>query len=204
MRDPLRVLVALMIGFVGVPVAAFLLFIVVTRVPAERFVPILDGLDVPAGWEAVHTETVDGGFLIRARATRYYFADVARREDAVEAAKAVVTAAGFEFQPQQIGSDKCLDPDPTTPCTHRPLEDCPPRSDTCVVEAIRSLTSDDERVDHLWIVIDDPGVSFEVRRGDDRRLVSDPDRVRVTITAHQSRREAFEAHPVDWTPPTSQ
>ena len=101
----------------------------------------------------MHTETVDGGFMSKARATRYYFADV-EPVDAVAIAKDVAEEGGFQIHPFWMES---CDGDPTDdgPCPEPIDEGCPSHNGglptDCFVQAVRGLDTGAEFVEHLWI-----------------------------------------------------
>lgn len=201
------------------PVAALLLLLlipvacvaslVVLPSQGDRFLVTLDTVPVPPGWEAVHTEVIDGGFMVRPRATRYFFVDgvadgvqdaVSRHivsEDTLAAAKSIATAAGFTIRPLRLSRIECRLPEgqPST-CPPRIADECesnyeggPPTH--CIVQAVRGLDPGAEQVERLWMNLYPPGYSFSVGQGEDRRHVSDPSRAVVVVTVNFASRTEF-------------
>jgi hypothetical protein len=162
----------------------------------DRFLATLDTLPVPPGWEPVHTEVIDGGFIVQPRATRYFFVDVAPdrgprvSEDTLAVAKSIATAAGFTIHPLLLSRVECPRPEShPSPCPPWFADECdsnyeggPPTH--CTVQAVRGLDSGAEQVERLWMNLYPPGHSFSVGQGEDRRQVSDPSRALVLITAN--------------------
>lgn len=184
--------------------AAFVTLVVWPR-PGDQFIPTLDGLAVPASWQTVDTEVVDGGFIIQERATRYYFVD-ADPVETLPLAKQVAEAAGFVVRPRVLSLNGCEDSFPPAamdgPCGPVIADDCQSNGGLpidCVVEALR-WDEEGERVEHLWINLQPRGTGFDVGQGDNRRHVSDPDLASVWITVDRVSRDAFLPLP-SWPPP---
>lgn len=189
---PLLVLGVIVVGPLVLAAAAMVLMVVLAP-QGERFVPTLDSIPVPDGWEAVHTETVDGGFMSKARATRYYFADV-DPVDGVAVAEGVARAGGFTIHPFWMRS--CDDIAPGSEPCPPPIDDaCPTHNGglptECFVQAVRDLETGDEYVEQLWINLGRRGSSFTIGTGDDRATVTDPDRALIRITVDAERRDYF-------------
>ncbi len=171
----------------------------------DRLLPTLDALAVPASWEPVETEVIDGGFLIKARATRSYFVD-ADPLDGYPVAKGIAEAAGFIVRPRVLSLDGCQDSFPPaamdSPCGPVVADDCPSYNgglpDHCVVEALR-WHDDGERVRRLWMVLDQRGVGLMIGNGDDRHYVNDPDRALFSITVDEVSRDGYLPLP-SWPP----
>lgn len=200
------------------PVAALLLVLlipvacvaslVVLPSQGDRFLATLDTLSVPPDWEAVHTEVIDGGFIVRPRATRYFFVDVAPNgvqdgrgprvsEDTLAAAKSIATAAGFTIQPFRLSRIECRLPEgQSSTCPPRIPDECQPNYEGgppthCTVQAVRGLDTGAEQVERLWMNLYPPGYSFSVGQGEDRRQVSDPSRAVVVVTVNFAFRTEF-------------
>jgi hypothetical protein len=146
----------------------------------DRYVPTLDELAIPADWEVVHTEVMDGGFMTQARATRYYFADL-EPVDGVSIAKEIARAGGFSDPPRPVVEENCRSTNGGLPTD-------------CVVGAFRLSPSGDD-VEHMWINLDRKGTSFTIGSGDDRTAVSDPERALVRITIRAASATGFEQTP---------
>lgn len=172
----------------GLAVIAVVAWLLLSRVDAAPFVETLDSLAVPANWEAVHTEAVDGDFLIQARATRYYFVD-ADAADLVSIAKDVARSIGFAIPTRYSSSDWCdrnLSDEAVPQCPRKEIPDCKSNGGLpfdCVVFAARGLESGQKRVESLSISMGRRGESFSVGTGSDRRSFKAPDRTLVTISA---------------------
>jgi hypothetical protein len=149
------------------PAGAIMLLGVLTP-DGDGYLPTLDELRIPEAWEVVHTETVDGGFMTSARATRYYFADL-DPVDGVSTVKDIARAAGFSDPPRPTVRENCPSNNGGLPTD-------------CIVEAIRALPSDDKHVEVMWIHLYRRGSPFTVGSGDERKLISDPDRALIRIT----------------------
>ncbi len=195
---PLLVALALVLApLVG---TAFVIVATATLAPdGDRYLPILDELSIPDDWEAVHTETVNGGFMTKARATRYYFANL-DPVDSVSVAKAVARAEGFNIRPLEVSSVECDDaPADASACPPTIVQDC--RSNNgglptdCTVQAFRPQDSSEAYVIHLWINLDRRGSSFTVGTGDERMTVSDPERALIRITVDATEATQFEPTP---------
>ena len=193
---------------------AALLLLVLVLVPAtcalrpsdgDRLLPKLDALAVPASWEPVDTEVIDGNFLVQARATRHYFVD-ADPLDGYPVAKEIAEAAGFIVRPRVLSLNGCQDSFPPAamdgPCGPVVADDCPSYNgglpDHCLIEALR-WQDEGQRVQRLWIVLDQRGVGITLGSGDDRRYVNDPDRALFTITVDEVDRDGYLPLP-SWPP----
>jgi hypothetical protein len=170
----------------------------------NRFVPTLDALAVPSTWKAVHTEVVDGGPIVRERATRYYFVD-SDPVDNVQLAKQVAEAAGFVVAPQVLSLNGCEDGYPAeamdSPCGPVVVDDCPSEGgwvQECLVGALRWF-DEGERVEQLWIDLQRRGSGFDIGRGDEGRYISDPDLALVRITVDLMNRDDYLRLPT-WPP----
>lgn len=171
----------------------------------DRLLPSLDALAVPASWEPIHTEVVDGGFIIKARATRNYFVTTGPT-DSYRIARDIAESAGFIVRPRVLSLDGCRDSFPPAamdgPCGPVIADDCPSYNgglpDQCFVEALR-WHDEGERVLRLWMVLDRHGVGLTIGDGGDRRYVHDPDRALVSITVDVARRDAYLPLP-SWPP----
>lgn len=155
--------------------AALLALVTALAPDGDQYVPTLDALTIPDNWETVSTKVVDGGFMTKARATRYYFADL-DPVDGVSAAKAMARAAGFSIHPHATDCDSYNGGLPTD----------------CTIEAVRLLDSKDEYVEHLWIGLNRRGSSFTIATGDQRTTVSDPERALISIGVDAFERKYFE------------
>ena len=171
----------------------------------DRLLPTLDALAVPASWEPVDTTVIEGGFLIKARATRNYFVD-ADPLDGYPMAIKIAEAAGFIVRPRVLSLNGCQDSFPPAamdgPCGPVVADDCPSYNgglpDHCVVEALR-WHDDGERVQRLWIVLDQRGVGLTIGKDDNRRYVNDPARALFTITVDEVSRDGYLPLP-SWPP----
>ena len=188
--------------------AACVVLSVVGPSQGDRFLVTLDTVAVPPGWEAVHTEVIDGGFIVQPRATRYFFVDGVRdpvddgrgprvSEDTLAAAKRMATAAGFTPRPFLLSRIECprAEGQPST-CPPTIPDECesnyeggPPHH--CIAQAVRGLDSGAEQVERLWINLYPPGYSFSVGQGEDRRQLSDPSRAVVVVTVDFGFRGEF-------------
>ena len=155
--------------------AALLALATVLAPDGDQYVPTLDALTIPDDWETVHTDVDDGGFMTKARATRYYFADL-DPVDGVAAAKAVARVAGFSIHPHAADCDSYNGGLPTD----------------CNIEAFRTMDSNDEYVEHLWISLRRRGSSFTMGTGGQRTTVSDPERALIGINIDAVERKYFE------------
>jgi hypothetical protein len=197
-RPRLRWPIAIL-GVLLIPVACAA-WVFVSRDPA-RYVAVLDELHLPQEWEVVRTDA-ERMLLFGPRAVRYYMVD-ADPVDVAPVIKEALLASGFEIYYSPVPGGGCAtDPqDSAHPtCGNVVTKDCRSNGPTgpisCYIEGYRSIDSNHEHFEDLFVSGSPRGSTVDLRPGASPRYVAKPDRAIVVITASLTNPRHF------WSGPT--